>query len=167
MIVDFIPNIGDGGSVSSSNNSMSHMDYWSEVEELLTITNTAADATLPAVTVAGLPSSATVRRVTAMLKYRAVEDTSAAANSLVLAGTEHIQVDKTGSTFIDAIKLVAGMVQVAASTRDGGDVWVGDIDIAAEVNSNDTYEFRWEGADVTGNNLLLRDLQTGLRVYFS
>lgn len=159
MIVDFVPN--------PESTSMYHMDYWSEVEDLLTLTSTAANATLPSVTVAGIPTGATVSRVTAMFKYRVVEDTSAAANSLVLAGTEHIQVDKTGSTFIDAIKLVAGMVQVAASTRDGGDVWVGDIDIKSEVDGNDTYEFRWEGADVTGNNLLLRDLQTGLRVYFS
>ncbi len=186
MIVDFIPNADlvdtdtvnnittvtvnltvDGGSVSSSNNSMSPMDFWSEIDNLVTLTSTAANQVLPSIVVAGIPSDATVRRVVMMLKYREVEDTSAAENSLVLAGTEHIQIDKTGGTYIDAIKLIAGMALTPASGRSGGDAWIGDIDISSEVDSNDTYETRWEGADCTGNNLLFRDLQVGLRVYFS
>lgn len=143
------------------------MDFWSEIDDLVTITSTAATQALPSVTVADIPSGAVIVRVVAMLKYRAAEDTSGSDNSLVLAGTEHIQVDKSGGTYIDAIKLIASSIQVAASTRDGGDVWIGDIDVSSEVDGNDTYEFQWEGADATGNNLLIRDLQVGLRVYFT
>lgn len=152
-----------GGSVPP----VGSMDFWSAIDDLVTITTTAADQALPSVTVANLPSGATITRVIAMFKYRAAEDTSASANNLVLAGTEHIQVDKSGGTYIDAIQLIASSIQVASSARDGGDVWVGDIDIKSEVDGNDTYEFRFENADALGNNLLLRDVQTGLRVYFS
>lgn len=144
-----------------------HIDFWSELDDLVTITTTPVNITLPSVTVVGVPNGARIIRVVAMLKYRAAEDTSGAINSLVLAGTEHIQVDKTGGTFVDAIRLIASTIQLAATSRDGGDVWVGDIDIKAEVDANDTYELRWEGADAVGNNLLIRDLQTGLRVYFT
>jgi len=176
MIVDFIPNpdkTSDGGTVLSTTNALSHMDYWSTFykdtccESVFAITSTAADQSLPSVTVVDLPTGATVRHVKAMLKYRVAKDTSAALNSLVINGTEHIQVDKSGCTFIDAIELVKGMVEVEASGESGGDVWVGSINISSEVTGDDTYEFRWEGSDAIGSNLELRDLQTGLRVYFS
>lgn len=144
-----------------------HLDFWSELDDLVTITTTPVNIVLPSVTVVDVPNGALILRVIAMMKYRAAEDTSGVVNSLVLAGTEHIQVDKSGGTFVDAIKLIASTIQLAASSRDGGDVWVGDIDVKAEVDVNDTYEFQWEGADAVGNNLLIRDLQTGLRVYFT
>ncbi len=146
---------------------MAFMDFWSEIDNIVTVTSTAANQALPDIVVADIPSNSSIKRVVMMLKFRAVEDTSGSENSLVLAGTEHIQIDKTGGTYIDAIKLIAGMTKVAASSRDGGDVWIGDIDISSEVDGNDTYETRWEGADCTGNNLLFHDVQVGLRVYFT
>ena len=145
---------------------MTEMTFWSEIDNLVTVTSTAANQALGSIVVAGLPSNSTVKRVIMMLKYREVEDSSGSENSLVLAGTEHIQIDKTGGSYIDGIKLIAGMALTPASGRSAGDVWIGDIDIKSEVDSNDTYETRWEGADCTGNNLLFRDLQVGLRVYF-
>lgn len=154
-------------SSSGSTTGRFSMDFWSEIDPEVVVTSTAANQALPSIVVSGIPSGATVERVIMMLKYRAVEDTSLAENSLVLAGTEHIQIDKTGGTYIDAIKLVAGMVQVAAGTESPGDVWIGDIDISAEVDSDDTYETRWEGADCTGNDLELRDVQVGVRIWFS
>ncbi len=163
MIVDFVPNPI----------SVSHMDFWSVFykdaccESVFTITSTAADQSLPSVTVSEIPVGATVSLVKAMLKYRVAKDTSATKNSLVINGTEHIQVDKTGCTYIDAIELVKGMIEVEASSESGGDLWVGSINISSEVTGDDTYEFQWEGSDAIGNNLLIRDLQTGLRVYFN
>lgn len=147
-------------------NGIQSMDFWSEFDNLVTVTSTAANQALPAITVADIPVGSSVKRAIMMLKFRAVEDTSNSDNSLVLAGTEHIQIDKTGGTYIDAIKLIAAMVLVAAGTRDPGDVWIGDIDISSEVDGNDTYETRWEGADCTGNNLLFHDVQVGVRVWF-
>ena len=152
--------------VKEKGSGMTFMDFWSEIDNIVTVTSTAANQALPSIVVADIPTNATVKRTIMMLKFRAVEDTSAAENSLVLAGTEHIQIDKTGGTYIDAIKLIAGMAKVAASARDGGDGGIGDIDISSEVDANDTYETRWEGADCTGNNLLFHDLQVGVRVYF-
>ena len=165
MILDFIPN--------PEGTSMYPMDFWSLFyknaccESVFAITTTAADQSLPSVTVVDVPVGATVNHVKAMLKYRVVKDTSGALNSLVLNGTEHIQVDQSGCTFIDAIELVKGMAEVEACAESGGDVWVGSINISSEVTGNDTYEFRWEGSDAIGSNLEVRDLQTGLRVYFS
>ena len=114
-----------------------------------------------------IPTGAVVLRAIVMMKYRAIEDNSGSANGLVLAGTEHIQIDKTGGTYIDAIKLLASQWQVAGDTRDGGDVLIGNIDVAAEVDGNDTYELKLENADATGGDLLLRDVQTGVRIYFT
>lgn len=146
------------------------MDFWSDVQALLTITATAQDLALPSVVVSGIPSGATVIRAVAMFKYRAVEDTSGVDNNLDDGGgttTPAIQVRAdTPGTYIDAINVVDGMAQVAGSGRDGGDVWVGDNDVKSEVVGNDIYEFQFDDAEAEGNNLLLRDVQTGLRVYF-
>ena len=73
----------------------------------------------------------------------------------------------TGATFVDAIKMVAGMWLTGASAVRGGLVMIGDIDVQPEVDANDTYELRIENADVTAASLLLRDVQTGLIVYFT
>ncbi len=144
-----------------------HMDFWSEVDDLITLNTTAADETLPSVTVAEIPAGATILRVIAIISIGAFEDSSGSENKFVLAGTEHIQVDKSGGTYIDAIKLLNNMWLTGANAIRGGLVMIGDIDVASEVDANDTYEFRIENADVTGNNLLLRDVQVGLRVYFT
>lgn len=152
--------------LNRAGSGMTYMDFWSEIDNLVTVTSTAANQALPSIVVADIPTNSVVKRVVMMLKYREVENTSGSANSLVLAGTEHIQIDKTGGTYIDAIKLIAGMALTPTLARSGGDAWIGDIDISSEVDANDTYETRWEGADCTGNNLLFRDLQVGVRVYF-
>ncbi len=153
--------------VTNSLRVVHQMDFWSEVDDLITIDATAGDETLPSVVVAEIPTGAVVLRVIAMIKIGAFEDTSAAENKLVLAGTEHIQIDKSGGTYIDAIKLIAGQWLTGASAVRGGDVMIGNIDVASEVDANDTYEMKIENADVTGASLLLRDVQTGLRVYFT
>ena len=141
-------------------------DFWSEIDNLVTVTSTAANQALKDITLAGTPGG--IRRVFMMLKFRTVENTSASGdNSLVLAGDEHIQIVRTGTTYIDAIKLVAGMALTPASSVGPGDIWIGDIDVSAEVNAYDTYETRWEGADCTFNDLLFRDVQVGLRVWFA
>ena len=141
--------------------------FWSEIDNLVTITSTAADQALKDVVVADIPAGSVVKRAIALLKYREVVDTSGAENSLVLAGTEHIQVRVSGGTYIDAIKLIAGMCLTKASSNGNGDIWFGDLDLTEEFPTpNATYNFQWEGADVTGNNLLFRDLQVGLLVFF-
>ena len=141
-------------------------DFWSvpDVDDLVTLNATAADEALPDVVIDELPNGLTVVRVVAMLKFRAIEESSGASNSIVLAGTEHIQVRLSGGTFVDAIQLVAGELEVAGTSRDGGDVLIGSINIKADVKVAGTYNFQIENADVTAASLLLRGVQTGLRV---
>ncbi|KKL46963.1 hypothetical protein LCGC14_2340320, partial [marine sediment metagenome] len=153
--------------VTNSRRVVHHMDFWSEIDDIITLDATAGDETLPPVTVAGIPSGAVVLRVIVILSIGSFEDTSGSENKFVLNGTEHIQVDKTGGTYIDAIKLINNMWLTGASGVRGGLVMIGDIDVASEVDGDDTYEFKIENADVTAASLLLRDVQVGLRVYFT
>lgn len=157
---------------TSRDRQLFSMDFWSPPQEEVTITNAAATKTLPSVTVGDLPSGATVVRAIALLKFRAVENTNVAANKLsgatVAATSQVIQVrtDAPG-TWRDAIKFVDDQFGLAASTREGGDVLIGDTDIAVEVTANDIYEF--QGllmlADVSALNW--NDLQCGLRIWYS
>ena len=153
--------------VTNSRRVVHRMVFWSEIDDLITIDATAGDETLPPVTVGEIPTGAVILRVNVILSIGSFEDTSTAENKVVLAGTEHIQIDKTGGTYIDAIKMIAGMWLTGASAVRGGLVMIGDIDVASEVDANDTYELKIENADVTGASLLLRDVQTGLIVYFT
>lgn len=146
------------------------MDFWSEIDPIVTVTSSASTQSLPAIVVADIPTGSSIKRTIMMMKFRTVEntDTVQAANALVLAGTEHIQIDvASAGSFIDAIKLVAAMVSLAPGTRDPGDVWIGDIDISSEVAGNGTYDTQWEGSDCTANSLLFLDVQVGVRVWFT
>ncbi len=155
--------------ITMQKRAVHRMDFVSTtIDDLITLNATAADEALPSVTVADLPSGAVLLRVTAWVSIGQFEDTSASANSVVLAGTEHIQVKETAAgSYTDAIKMVAAQWLTAASEKRAGGVYFGSIDIKAEVNANDGYSFQIENADVTGANLLLRDVQCGLIVWYT
>jgi len=141
------------------------LDFWSDPQEEVSVTSGAGDKALPSVTVEDLPAGATIVRAVAMFKFRMIENTNAAANKL--SGAQNIQVrDDTPGTWRDAINLVDDLFSLAAATREGGDVVVGDNDISVEVDGNDTYEFQWAQAVVDQDNLNFNDVQTGLRVYY-
>ena len=150
--------------------ALHQIDFWSDVEDLLTITNAAQDLALPDIVVADLPAGATVVRAVLMLKYRTVEDTSAGINKLddnAGGNTPAIQVrDDTPGSWTDGINMLNDSIQVPASTREGGDILIGDNDVAAEVDGNDTYNVQFDDAEADGNNLLLRDVQVGLRLWY-
>jgi hypothetical protein len=153
--------------VNMQRRAVHEMTFFSEVDNLITLNASAADETFPPVTVADIPSGAVVVRAILGVIVGQFEDTSGSANSVVLAGTEHFQIDKTGGSYIDAIKLLAAQWLTGASSTRGGTVLVGDIDISAEVDGNDTYEIKMENADVTGASLLLRDVQTFIKVWYT
>mgnify|MGYP001570247954 CR=1 FL=1 len=148
------------------------MDFWSNPQEEVSIPAVAGTLTLPSVTVGDLPAGATVVRAIAKVKFRAIENTNVAANKLndatVAATSQVIQVrsDAPG-TWRDAINFVDDQFGVAASTREGGDVLAGSLDIAVEITANDTYEFRYllALADVAALNW--NDVQCGLEIWFS
>ena len=142
------------------------MDFWSNPQEEVSVPAVAADQALPDITVADIPTGATVVRAYVIFKFRAIENTNAAANKL--SGAQEIQVrDDTPSTWIDAINFLDDMFGVAASTREGGDVFIGSIDVAATVDGNDTYNFQWDEALADLAALNFNDVQVGLRIWFT
>lgn len=155
------------GTAFSSKLNLGFRDFWSvpDADDLITLNATAADEPLPDVVVNVLPSGLSIARVTAIVVVRELYNSSGADNSLVLAGTEHIQVRKSGGTYVDAIQLVAGEWLALGGATGNGFPLVGSIDIKAEVNAAGTYNFQIENADVTAADLLLRGIQTVLRFW--
>jgi hypothetical protein len=148
------------------------MDFWSDSQEELAILQAAGTKALPDVTVADLPAGATIVRAIAIFKCRMIENTNGAANKLdgatVAATSQVIQVrDDTPGTWRDAINFVDDQFGLAATTREGGDVCMGSVDIAVEVDGNDTYNFQWLLAKADQDNLNFNDVQVGLRIWYS
>ena len=152
------------------------MDFWSDSQEEVQLGDAVAGATvaLPTVTIADLPSGATIVRAIAMFKFRMIENTNAAANKLngaTVAGTSQvIQVrDDTPGTWYDAINFVDDQFGLAAETREGGDVCIGSLDIAGsgKVDANDGYNFQWLLARADLDFLNFNDCQVGLRIWYS
>jgi hypothetical protein len=142
------------------------MDFWSVPQEEVALTAGAGDKALPDVTIANLPAGATIVRAFAMFKFRMVENTNGAANKL--NGAQEIQVrDDTPSAWIDAINFVDDQFSIAATTREGGDVIIGAINLSATVDGNDTYNFQWDEAIADLANIQFNDVQVGLRIWYS
>lgn len=144
------------------------MDFWSLPQEEVEVTNVVGDKALPNVIVADLPASADVVRVIAMFKFRMVENTNAAINKL--DGVQEIQVrDALPGAWTDAINFVDDLFTLAGGpdTREGGDVIIGAIDVAATVVGNGTYNFQWDDALADANGLRFNDIQVGLRIWYS
>jgi hypothetical protein len=142
------------------------MDFWSPSQEEVQLTAVAGDKALPTVTVADLPAGATVVRAYAMFKFRAVENTNAAANKLNGIQDIQIRTDAPGA-WNDAINFVDDQFGVAATSREGGDVFIGSIDVAAVVTGNDGYEFQWDEGVADAANLQFNDVQMGIRLWYS
>lgn len=141
------------------------MDFWSTPQEEVQLTNVAGDKSLPSVVIADLPATATIVRAIAMFKFRMIENTGAANK---LAGAQEIQVNDSAATgWVDAINFVDDQFGIAATTREGGDVCIGAIDIANRVNGNDTYSFQWDEAVADLANLQFNDCACGLRIWYS
>lgn len=154
---------------------ISLLDFWSDNQDLITVAGAAADLTFPDVVVTGLPAGAVLERVIAMLKVRALRDTSA-ANNFIDQAAKTLRVKKsTGAWGVDdvvAVNFDINQWYVVASTKEAGDVMVGDNDVKGEVDGDATYNFRSEQTNradaisALANNLELYDVQTALRVYF-
>ncbi|KKN35590.1 hypothetical protein LCGC14_0782000 [marine sediment metagenome] len=137
--------------------------FWSDTDDTITITTTAADDALPSVVVSGIPAGAAITRVVVIIKIRAIENTNGSANNL--NGAQDIEVKESAAgSWIAAINLAASMWAVAASTREAGDVLIGDIDVKAQVTGNGTYNLQLAMADAAQNNLVLNDVLVGLKV---
>lgn len=145
---------------------VSPMDFWSDVDDSISLPAVAADTALPDVVVSGVPSGVTIDRVVAMLKVRSIENTSASGANAI-NGAQNIQVRKSSGSWVAAINLANNQWTVAASTREAGDVLIGDNDLKTTVDGDATYNFQFADALVDYANLQLNDVIVGLRFYFS
>lgn len=153
-------------SEAVKNRGIFSIDFWSSPQEEVSVPAAAADQALPDVTVAGLPAGVTIVRVVALFKWRALENTNVAANKLNGAQDIQVRTDAPGA-WADAINLLDDMFGIAASTREGGDVIIGALDIKATVTGDDTYNFQWDEAVADVAALNFNDVQTGLRIYYT
>ena len=147
------------------------MDFWSDVDDVINLTAASSDDALQDVVIAGLPVGVTLVRVVAMFMCRAIENTSASGANGINGAGQKIRVKKSTGTWgvddVAAIDLQDNMWLVAASTREMGDVVIGDNDVKSEVDENATYNLRFEDNSVDYDNLRLNDVKVGLRVYFT
>jgi len=148
---------------------VAHIDFWSDTVDAIDLPAIAADVDLPNVVVAGLPSG-TLVRVVAMLKVRVTENTSSDGPNAI-NGVQAIRIKKStgvwGVNDVVAIDLADNMWTLAASTREAGDLLIGDNDVKSEVDGNETYNLRFENALVDLANLRLNDVLIGLRFYYT
>ena len=143
------------------------MDFWSNPLEEVVVTAAQVTTVLSSVVVADLPAGAIIVRAIAMLKFRMVENTNGAENSLDCTAIQPIQVDdSSASGYVTAIDFVDEMFTIGATTREGGDVIIGDNDIAARIVGNDTYSVRWLNRKAHLGNLLFNEIQFGIKILY-
>lgn len=153
------------------------IDFWSDVLPLVTLTTTPADYTLNNVVLEPFNTNLAVQpvrgsgtpQVIAMLKLRSIEDTSGARNRISTAGpsTPALQFTRAPSVdFQDCIDLIDQMWEVGLDLVVNGDVVLGDKNNqnSSNILVDQDYNFRLQDIRAVGNNLLLRDVQTGLRL---
>lgn len=127
------------------------------------LTSTAANVSLPSVTIAAseLPAGMVILSVKIAIAWRKQVDSSAGANAIVGAQQIQVRSDAPG-TFRNALTIADNMLATDASATEGGMMLMGETDISVEVVGADTYEFQWTLADVDGDSLTLHDFQTYL-----
>ncbi len=158
--------VTNAGTLTIVQREVFSLDFWSNPQEAVAIPAAAADQSLPDVTVSGLPSGCTVVRAVAMFKFRTVENTNAGANKLSGAQDIQVRTDAPGA-WADAINFLDDMFGIAASTREGGDVFIGDININTVVTGDDTYNFQWDEAVADLATLEFNDVQVGIRLWYA
>jgi len=144
------------------------IDFWSAAVDVIDLPAAPADVALPDIVVSELPGGAVVVRVAAILKMRVIENTNAGGSNAI-NGAQAVRIKRStgiwGAHDIAAISLPNNLWTVAASTREMGDVLIGNIDLKAVANGPGSYNFRFEDARVDLDYLRLNDVMVGLRFY--
>ena len=157
---------------TSTDRQLFCVDFWSDPQDYNSVHAVPANMVLPDLLVAGLPAGATVVRAIAMFKFRIVANSNVAANQLdgatVPGVSQVIQVRKDGvGTWRDAINFADNQFSLSGSTREGGDVCIGNINIAVEVDGDDDYNFQWLQANADLDTIDFYDIQVGLRIWYA
>ncbi len=146
-----------------------HIDFWSMADDTIDLPAYPTSIDLPDVVVSGLPAGISLIRVVAILKVRAIENTSGGGSNAI-NGAQGIRVKKSTGTWgfddITAINLPDNLWNIAAATRESGDLMIGDSDLKPAVDGQGIYNFRFENAQVDLDYLRLSDVLIGLRFYF-
>jgi len=135
-------------------------------EAVITLKAAADPAALGAATkfTPNLPAGVTPTKAKLLVKFRDITCV-AAANWIATGGV--VQVKKAGGAFITGITIPANMLQVAEGAVGPGDVWIGDIDVKAQVEDGVENEFQLITLRSNADDLLLRDVQFGLQIFFT
>ena len=161
--------------ITSVSTGINILDFWSNSQEEVQLTGTVGNKTLPSITVADLPSGATIVRAIVMFKFRMVENTHATlANKLdgttVASTSQVIQIrDDTPGTYYDCINFIDDQFHIAATLRESGDITVGNIDVSGtgKVDGNDTYNLQWIQGLADEDDIQFNDVQCGLKIWYS
>ena len=127
---------------------------------------TAADPAAPAVATKftpNIPNGATITKAKLLMKFRDIT-CAAAANYISTLG--YVQVKKAGGAWLTGITVQVNMLQVASGAVGPGDVWIGNIDVKAQVEDGIENEFKLITLRSNADDLLVRDVQFGLQTYF-
>jgi hypothetical protein len=146
------------------------VDFWSMADDVIDLPAVATHVNLPDVVVDGLPAGIALIRVVAILKVRAIENTNVGGPNAI-SGAQAIRVKKSagswGADDVVAIYLPDNLWAIAASTRESGDLVIGNYDVKSKVDSPGAYNFRFHNARVDLDYLRLNDVMVGLRFYIS
>ena len=169
----YLDNLSAGAvaTQASVDRKVSCMTFWSDVSATnpILLPASATDTNLPSVVVANIPSGSTIVQAIALIKLRAIQNASSSGYNAI-KGAQNIRIKvSTGTWTVDdiiAINLIDNQWYVAASTREYGDVQVGDNDVKSVVTGNGTYNLRFEDALVDYATLDLYDAQAAIRIWF-
>lgn len=159
----------DTGNIKTQTDKIPHIalciTQWGGFEDELDI-SIASVGTLDAATklTPTLPTGATVWKAYLVFKFREIY--CAAANYIGTAGTVEVQKSTEGS-WVAGITIPTGAMDVAAGASAAGDCLIGNADVSAQIASGSEVEFRLNTIRANADNLLLRDIQVGLQIYFT
>lgn len=151
-------------------NVLYQMSFLSPQDDEIIITIGSQNLNLPNLVIADIPANAQIVRVIGFLKVAAIKDSSGANNAINNANMDlAVDADPAYGSTVTAINIPdnSWLVTFAISQARGGDVIVGDQDVAAEITGNGTFYARLENAQADGSNLILEDVQWGVKVYFT
>jgi len=144
--------------------------FWSDVIEEIAVTGSQSTIAFTGgnVVVSGIPSGATITRVIFIFMWGALENTNGAANKFDAASALPIQIDDDSDTgWLTCMNFVDDTFGIAATTREGAGIIIGNIDIKARVDGDDTYDFQWLNAKADQSNLQFNNVQVGLQITYS
>jgi hypothetical protein len=128
------------------------------------------DLALPGIEIPSgiLPTNATFDAAYCAFKYGSRKDSSNANNAI--DGDQYIQIkEEVSGNYTNAIKVPSGTLPIDLAHTDimGGDILFGKIDVSSQVAMvNKSYSFQWTNCKVSGNNMIVSDIQSIVEIWW-